>query len=222
MPKRKRTKKGGATAYDLKQDAKIRRLEKHVIYKQHTVVQTSTALADGTMQEFVLSAVAQGETDLTREGASIILDSVSIRIALEGSPIITTFSGSIRVLLLIDNDPRGALPGPTDMLTTQDILSGYNTGRVVGQERNRGRFKFIYDETFDLINRPVAAADSVPQHLTIHIYKKLKHIECTFTSDAGTIAASEQNTLIIAFLAQDNSVDSTMRFNSVVRFISPD
>ncbi len=214
-------RKGYPSRYDRQQDAKIRKLETNIIVKQHITTSSATTTED-TAVEFLLNGIAQGETDLTREGAEIRMQSISIRFLMHGSPVATVATGGLRVMLFIDKDPRGALPDPTDYLTTQQILSGYNTGRVIGQERHRGRFKFLFDHTYDMVNRPIASADSLPQLITDKVFKKLGNIRSLYTDDTGVIGVIEQATLILAILSSDHLEGINFEFNAVLRFTAPD
>ncbi len=217
MPKRK----GYPSKYDRKQDAKIRKLEQAIMLKQHVTV-TAGTLSNGVITELLISGVPQGETDTSREGAEIHMQTISVRWRIEGSPVATVDSGSVRIMLAIDNDPRGALPLAQEMLSTDSILSGYQTGRPITKERSRGRFKFLYDETFDIINRPIASADSLPSNLTGKIFAKLGGVRQMFTDDTGDIGACEDHTLLLVFLAEFNTQSLSFDSNAVLRFTAPD
>ncbi len=218
MPKRK----GYPTRYDRKQDAQIRRLERNITLKQHVVIFSPVVLVDDVIQEFPLNLIPQGETDLTREGAEAQLQSISIRWSLHASPVATIGGGVVRLILLIDKDPRGALPAPGDVLTSQHYLSSYNTGRVLGQERNRGRFKMLYDETIILVNRPIASADALPQMSVGKIFAKLGGLSTMYTGDSGVITEVEDNSLILLALCGETVVNCTLHINAVCRFTGPD
>ncbi len=219
MPKRK----GYPSRYDRKQDAKIRKLEQNIVLKQSPPVAVSDfGIVASTMRIDLLNGVPQGETDETREGATMLMQSISIRWSIFGSAVPTIGSGSFRILLVMDTDPRAALPTALNMLTTSNLLSGYNAGRVIGQERSRGRFKFLYDETFDIINRPIASADSLPSTMTGKIFKKLNGTKTMFTADTGVIGVMEGNTLLLCLISLGNSQDLSWSFNSVLRFTAPD
>ncbi len=214
-------RKGYISRKDREQDQKIRRLEQQVILKELATI-TSVSLTTSIAQEFSLINIPQGETDITREGATARLMTVAIRWSLGGSPVPTVASGSVRIMLFIDSDPRGALPTATDYLRSQNILSSYNVGREIGEERNRGRFKFLFDQTFDIINRPIASADSLPSQMTGKIFAKLGSKRVLFTGDSGAITEIEENDLILAAIAGGNTEVISFAFNSIVRFTAPD
>ncbi len=216
-----RKRKGYISRKDREQDFKIRKLEQQVILKEHITV-TSVSVTSGVAQEFALNLIPQGETDITREGATVRLRSIAIRWVMAGSAVATAASGALRVMLFIDNDPRGALPAATDYLTTQSVLSGYNSGRIIGEERNRGRFKFLYDHTHDLINRPIASADSLPSTLHGKLFRKLGNIRVMFTSDSPTVDNVEENNLILAVISISNTEVISYSFNAICRFTAPD
>ncbi len=216
-----RKRKGYIGRKDREQDKRIKRLEESIILKELANIQ-AVSLTSSTAQEFSLNLIPQGETDITREASTVRLRTVAIRWSLGGSPVATTASGSVRIMLFIDNDPRGALPAATDYLRSEDILSSYNVGREIGEERNRGRFKFLYDQTFDIINRPIASADSLPSQMTGKIFAKLANKRIMFTADAGAITEIEENNLILAAISKGNTEVISFAFNSVLRFTAPD
>ncbi len=215
-------RKGYPSRYDRKQDAKIRKLEQNIILKEHTAVLSGSDLVDGVFQFFYLNGVAQGETDTTREGSSIHMQSISIRWSIRGSAVTTVSSGNFRIVLFIDNDPRGLAPTAIQVFTSDDILSGYNTGRVIGQERSRGRFRFLYDETFDIINRPIASADSLPSTKTGKIFAKLGGTRAMWTDDSGNFSKNEEHSLNFGIIVQNQVQAAVYSFNSILRFTAPD
>ncbi len=216
-----RKRKGYPSRYDRQQDAKIRRLENMQVKKQHTQ-DTATTLTQNVMQFFSLNLVPQGETYLSREGAEIQLSSCSLRFNLLGSAVATINTGAVRILVLIDNDPRGALPTATQILTTQNVLSAYNTGLVVGQERSRGRFKFLYDETFIMVNRPIASADSLPQNTIGKGYFRFKQLPIMFTADTGAITEIQENNVVLCAISIDNAQTIKFDFFAKMMFTTPD
>lgn len=84
----------------------------------------------------------QGPLKTDRIGDKITVKSLSLRFAIqaqEGRPV--------RVCVAYDRRPTGAMPTAAMMFeTTNHLLSGYN----VSDKRYAGRFKFIYDKTFNL------------------------------------------------------------------------
>ncbi len=213
--KRKRTN------YDRIQDAKIRKLARNITLKQHGTI-TDMVLSTGTLAAASLCLVPQGETDLTRESSNIHMKSVSIRWRATGSAVATVGTGAIRIMIVLDNDPRGATPSATQMLTTSSLLSAYNVGRVIGQERSRGRFKFIYDETYDMPTDAIASADQLVKSMTGKMYLPLKDTEVLYTGDSGAITEIEKNNLVVVAIPLGNTEDITVNFNSVLRFTAPD
>jgi len=218
MPKRK----GYPTRYDRKQDAKIRRLERQISLKQHIVIFSPIVLTADAIQEFPLNLIPQGETDLTREGSEANLESISIRWSIVPSSVATVNCGVARIILLIDKDPRGALPATGDVLTSSHYLSSYNAGRVLGQERNRGRFKMLYDETITLVTRPIASADSLAQISTGKIFAKLGGLSTMYTGDTGVITEVQDNSLILLVISGEHAETVVMHINAVCRFTAPD
>ncbi len=216
-----RKRKGYPSRYDRIQDSKIRKLQENIVLKQHNII-SNAVITSGTALEFSQCLVAQGETDLTREGAMIHMQSISIRWRATGSAVATVATGCIRIIVMIDKDPRGALPAATAYLTTDSVLSSYNTGRVIGQERNRGRFKFIYDETYDMPSDAIASADQLLPSLTGKIFLNLKGTKVMFTTDAADISNIEQNNLLICALALGATEVITINFDAMMRFTAPD
>ncbi len=195
-------------------------MEREILVKEHNTGTDSISVATGTAQEFSLCLIAQGETDTTREGAGVLLKSISFRWIAQGSITPTGGGGAFRIMVFIDNDPRQSLPAATDYLTTQHLLSGYNTGLVVGQERNRGRFHFIYDETFNMPTDAIASADQLAPALSGKFFRRLNNVEVRYVDDSASLI--EQNQLVFAIISQANTEVITFLSNAVVRFTSQD
>ncbi len=214
-------RKGYPSRYDRVQDRKIRKLQQNIVLKQHTTVSSQTLAAE-SLQFTALNLVPQGETDITREASTIHMVSLAMRWRLVGSAVATTGTGSVRIMIVLDKDPRGALPGATDVLTSNSMLSAYNTGKALGEERNRGRFKFLYDRLFDMPADAIASADQLAASVTGKLYVKLGNARVLFTEDAGAITEIEQHNLFVCAIASGNSQDQSFLFNAVLRFTAPD
>lgn len=108
-----------------------------------------------------------------------------------------------RMILFIDNQPNGAAPAVTDLLSEALSTSQLNPN-------NRDRFKIIKDKEFVFDPLVVSATDATGvQNRTIHpikIYKKL-NIETIFNStNAGTIGDINTGAFYMLWIGSFNSV----------------
>ncbi len=218
-----RKRKGYPSRYDRVQDAKIRKLQKNIVLKQFPNTLVSKSLTGGTGQLHALCLIPQGETDSTREGATAHLQSISLRWQAQGSAVATTATGTLRIIIGIDHDPEGSLPTMLNFLHTEGVLSQYNTGLTIGQEKSRGRFKILYDVTRDMrSDGAIASADHLAGTIHGKFYKKLNGLRILYTGDAGAITEIEQENLFLAVISLNNSEVITFSFQWMVRFTAPD
>lgn len=88
-----------------------------------------------------LSNMAQGDTEITRNGVSILPKGISVRMKM-------TINGSAtnslcRAMIVVDRECDGAEPSISEVLDSVDVMSFRNRD-------NKGRFAMLYDKTFTL------------------------------------------------------------------------
>jgi len=157
-----------------------------------------------------------------RIGRKITLKSVYIRAFITTLPSLTpnavetSPSQCLRMILLLDMQPNGAVPAATDLLTTTSTVAQINLA-------NRDRFKILSDKcfTFDpfllLLNGSGAAMSN-----QCRCFKKYKKLNCEmiFNGSAGSVADINTCALYMFTIASTSNVDQTigLNFSSRVRY----
>ncbi|AIF34800.1 capsid protein [Sewage-associated circular DNA virus-11] len=168
-------------------------------------------------------------TDMTnRIGRKAIIKSFYLRgyVRCENSLTPTSpqagSSQQLRIIVLIDMQPNGALPAITDILKEQFPSSQLNIN-------NRDRFKILKDKTYALdtfiynttATQAVGVAGRTLQNFKC--YKKM-NLEVIFNSgNAGTIADTQTGALLIATIGSTASgtADGNLVMSSRIRFLDP-
>ncbi len=138
--KRGRMQIYGAAGHQLYKDVRSLKRLINVEFKFHDVQLTSVAISitPGIVQ---LSNIAQGDTDVTRDGSQLKV--LSIQLAYQIIAHASSTRTFVRVLLVKDKQTNQAIYEASDLLsdvTTQDsIVSPYNRD-------NRRRFTVLYDK----------------------------------------------------------------------------
>ncbi len=213
-----RKRKTYPSRYDRMQDAKIRKLMEHDQNKMHQILLQSMALSSSTGEILILNSVIQGETDSTREAAFIRLEKLSIRWTAQGSAVATTTTGAFRFMIVYDKDTDEVAPTMLQMLVTDHMLAPYNTGLVVGQERSRGRFKFLYDKIVDMPSDAIASADQLADSVSGKLFLNLRHLRTAYTADTGGATDVTKGGLFMVAISLDNSETITFRFQGQLSF----
>jgi len=96
----------------------------------------------GTLQ--YLTTMTQGTTDVTRVGNKILIKYLWMKANIIQHA--TGLDQTVRIVIIRDNAPDGALPAWTDIYNTVDIYAFRNRDRLC-------RFRILYDKCYE-INRP--------------------------------------------------------------------
>lgn len=155
-----------------------------------------------------LTAVPEGDDDGNRQGRSIRVKQLSVRLNFY-SATASTNSQVVRVFIVKDNLPNGTVPSVGSLFEggTQGILN------MPVLDAQQGRFKWIYDETFTL--GTVAGGQDAK---VIVIDQKLDH-HVAFIGSTGTTASAGQGTLWMFVLTDTISGNaSTGAFYSRIRY----
>ena len=108
----------------------------NVEFKRNDIVTSFNVGAHGTGTVSCLNLIAQGDTDITRNGDNVRAKSLSVK-GRVFSEIATNCY--IRILIIQDKDNRGEVPTWSDVMTTDDCWGFRNLD-------NTGRFKVLYDK----------------------------------------------------------------------------
>lgn len=172
-------------------------------YKAVDTAQVDAALA-GSVNSFnapvVLNAMAQGTTSGTRVGRRITMKSFQYRVQFSGATGASSNPNPIRVLVVFDKQPNGALAVATDILTSNTFVSPINLN-------NADRFIVISDQ----VHESGAAGPS-----TGDCYRKLS-LEAVYGGNAGTIADINTGAVLL-LVASTGSASVTYNLYPRIRY----
>ena len=132
----------------------------------------------------------QGNTYDTREGNKITMKSIAMNIRVALNAIEPTGT-SVRILLVYDRKPNGALAAADDVLTGDNLLDFINRDGNM-----RGRFQIWFDRTIPF--------DAVQTNWTDSFYKKL-NTPVIYDGNAGTVADIYKGNVFLVSLAAENA-----------------
>lgn len=163
----------------------------------------------------LLNGMDQGSTALTRIGNKINMDSIQVKGLIMPGQDTVTDPTHVRIMIVYDKQPNGAVWGVTDLLTS----SSSNSFRNMAYQ---SRFKVIYDKTFamggfiqDVVNH---AYDSNSCVRSINIYKKLPADarNSQYTGAGAGIATINTGSLYMLTISNVND-GTTYVFNAICR-----
>lgn len=155
-----------------------------------------------------LTAVPEGDDDGNRQGRSIRVKELQVRLNFYSATAATS-SQVVRVFIVKDNLPNGSVPSVGTLFEggTQGILN------MPVLDAQQGRFKWVYDETFTL---GTLAGGQDAKVLVIR--QKMDHV-VSFIGSGGTTASSGQGTLWLFVLTDTITGNaSTGAFYSRIRY----
>lgn len=169
----------------------------------------STASLNLSATAFLLSGIAQGDSDLQRSGNMIRYKNIKFRAFVSCQPPVTGsyVDNYIRCIIAYDKMPNGALPIWTDIVLDQ---AGNAQPHSPLSFTNRDRFTVIMDKAITLDGFAVTVAASVPtysdnkaptQHAEqkhFEFFKDFKFDVCQkFYGTGATIASINQGALLM-------------------------
>lgn len=110
----------------------------------------------------IVRGMAQGDTNNTFQGNSILLKSIQCRGSIVKNATATTTR--VRYMLVRDSRPQSSVPAITDILSAASILGNMNIDDQIQ------RFRVLYDRTYVVSN--VAGC---PPNITFNYYVKQSH-----------------------------------------------
>lgn len=193
MPKKYKVK------IDRKQNKRIQKLEKAMGAGIHEIdtAQATTNIPSDAPLIVLANTIATGDLLLNRTGDKIRPISQTINWTLPTSSIVTQ-GKYIRILVLVDRQPAGALPNSGNIF--QNVSAATNDGITINSPINftsrSTRFKVLYDRVFDL-NKNIESAVT-GSHLHGKIKIKNKDLwTYTETGATGVIAQCLKNNVLI-------------------------
>lgn len=182
-----------------------RKLQKDVDLKHFTVAVSLGTLVTGTPQyNSLVSAIQQGDTDSTRNGDKIKIQSLQWKLRLSVGA--TESNGACsRIMFIYDRNPQGAQATMANVLnnTTCQGLMNLNTQYL-------GRFQVLYDDVFNL-------DPDTNQFRFTKGYRKL-NLPVWYNGNTGAIADLQRGNLFCLVLTENNSVNMNLSGQIRIRF----
>lgn len=149
-----------------------------------------------------LSNMAQGDTEVTREGKEVVARSLHCRgyITQHASASWT----NVRCMIVLDREYDGADPGITDILDSSYAYSYLNMSKA-------GRFQVLWDKTFLL-------SSGIKDSVQFKINKKLRH-KVKYQGTDGTAASLESGQLLFIRFSDEATNTPTLSLESRFRFM---
>lgn len=159
-----------------------------------TLAATATASAGSIAAANLLVLSSQGTGVGQRVGNQWQLKRLVIRGVLTLPA--ATVGDTVRILLVVDRAPNGAVAAVTDVLQSASYISDYNLDNV-SHMGTSGRFSILSDRTVDLSpTGPIVATGTgvVLKHFTI---SKKMNMPVMYKGNAGTVADLMKNNLFV-------------------------
>lgn len=165
--------------------SKASQANKHIISTSAAGVPIPTA---GTV--VYLSGISQGDDIVNRNGNSINIEEIRLRVhAINGAGATTAYS--LRCILFTDSEQLGSLPAVTDLLTSATVWSSYAINN-----RLMSRFKVIRDHTLT-----IGATGSDTDRADFEWRVKKNQIgKVNYINTGNSIASAGKNSLFFAFM----------------------
>ncbi len=163
--------------------------------KFHDLDIDDAVIAAGMNVQGIINNIAQGTTEVQRIGRKCTIRSINWRYAIDLPASTTSASTSdvVRVMLVLDKQCNGALPGNTSILESNDFQSFNNLA-------NRSRYRTLMDRTYD-IEASSGGGDGTTEDygesiLNDTFFKKV-NISLEFDAVLGAITEIRSNNLIV-------------------------
>lgn len=200
--KRYRQRRGGNSMWNIAKKA-ANGIVKYYLNPEYKFLDNSGQVNPSSTGQVISGngLIAQGDTDITRDGNSIKVTSWLHRITLEKNASAT--STRFRIILFSDVSSAGAVPAVTDLLQTASVISPLN--RV-----NGSRFHVLQDKTCVL--------DTDTPQKVFEFYKKMQHHIKYLDGTANTTSLG-QGSLYVLILSNEATNTPTMNYYSRMRFL---
>jgi len=172
-------------------------------------------LSNSTGSVTLINGVATGTDYTDRVGRKIIIKSIYIRMTAypyTTGTIDNTKGECLRLMLVMDTQPNGALAA------VADILNGSGDVNAPMNLNNRDRFKVLYDKQIgfpSFTTTSGALVNGSPMLKPIKIYKKC-NLEVIFNGTGSTIGSIQTGALLVLQLSAHAAIETL--YTARVRF----
>lgn len=167
---------------------------------------TATSIVDGVGTSIQLSNIGPGDTSILRDGNMILIKKIDVDLTLKMNAAAT--SSQVRILLVKDKQPNGAVVPVADLLeVTTNLLS-----ILCPKNHNfMKRFIILYDKVH-ILDQNVTAVSSKSRH--IHIKRK-QNIKIQYDGVVGDITDVQTNSYTLILIGNEPTNEPT--FDHFVR-----
>jgi hypothetical protein len=153
-----------------------------------------------------LNAVAQGDTNITREGSSLKAVGFEFRYYLSMNASAST--SAMRVIIFMDTRNAGAAPTVTDVLASSVV-------GLLGVDNQPGRFVILYDHT---------SAHTLASETRAYISQTLRipavdGCHFSYNGNAGTVADCRAGALFLYVISNEATNTMSIDFQSRLWFV---
>jgi hypothetical protein len=154
-----------------------------------------------------LTALAQGDTSITRDGDSLRILKSTLRMVLVKNASAT--QTNVRIIVVRDRMNQGAAPAVTDILNTASPYFG-----IAIEQKNRDRFTFLYDKLF-CINQLVASTTMAVQDV-FHVNNP-KHVH--YSGVDATDASAGPGSVWLLAIANEATNEPSISYSFRMEFV---
>lgn len=147
-----------------------------------------TTLVHGTPQYSQLTNVTQGDTDITREGDTIVPIKLKLRANLDGN---ATTTSRVR-LMVVDWFPDSATETPTFSALLESATSTVATLSPLNFDDKKDKFRVLYDKVFILHGQNATGGDLSHRKINVNIKLNNKKMSKRITYDNSSTDGQHQ------------------------------
>jgi hypothetical protein len=173
------------------------------VEKKHVDAASSFNPGAISASSVLLTGIAQGDTNESRDGSSIKLLSLSIHGRIEKST--STTSTVVRIVLVHDKVPDGSAPSHSDIFQDSDHNSHYQT------ENMGTKYSIISDKSYVM-------SDGGGEMKLFRNFKKLNQ-KMRFTGTGATISDISQGALWLFAISNETTNTPTLTFRSRCMYV---
>ncbi len=179
-------------------------------FKLKDTVELGLVIVDGVGVIKQLTNVAQGDTNVTREGNSIKIVSIYTKFMFHINA--SASSSQVRCMLILDTQTNGAIYTTDDLLESVANLTSLISPRNTD---NAHRFRVLYDKMV-VLNQNITAVSSTTRFLKV--YKKVD-LHMRYATNVGDITDLTQNSISVLLISNEATNTPTVDINFRLRFL---
>lgn len=185
---------------------RISRLEKGISGREWKTHDVSSSTAVSTTGSVIpISAMAQGDTSLLREGLQVRMQTIAYRLTCTLNTSVS--STKIRFIVVMDKECHGVAPTVAELLEAGSPIE-------FKEHDQRGRFRFLSDKTY-MINSQYSGQEF---QIFKRWFKNLKGRKHWYIGTAGSTANLGKNALYLVMISDQATYTPTVAYRTRLRF----